>query len=186
MTPKSDAYAARARLAGPSLTVDYYRLERAREAERRRPRPAAGHGQDPARERPPASGQAVRESRRRAHAGALEPDRRTEASELPFLPSRVVLQDFTGVPAVVDLAAMRDAVARAGGDPERINPLVPADLVIDHSVQVDAFGTADAFARERRAASTSATASAISCCAGARRRSRISASSRPAPASCTR
>ncbi|MBM2811058.1 MAG: acnA [Chloroflexi bacterium] len=62
--------------------------------------------------------------------------------EFPFLPSRVILQDFTGVPAVVDLAAMRSAVARLGGDPQRINPLVPADLVIDHSVQVDSFGLA--------------------------------------------
>jgi aconitate hydratase len=67
--------------------------------------------------------------------------------ELPFLPGRVVLQDFTGVPAVVDLAAMRSAVARLGGDVTRINPLVPADLVIDHSVQVDRFGTTLAFAR---------------------------------------
>jgi aconitate hydratase len=66
--------------------------------------------------------------------------------EIPFLPSRVVLQDFTGVPAIVDLAAMRSAMARAGGDPERINPLVPADLVIDHSVQVDQFGSTLAFA----------------------------------------
>ena len=66
--------------------------------------------------------------------------------EFPFLPARVLLQDFTGVPAVVDLAAMRSAVARLGGDPRRINPLVPADLVIDHSVQVDAFGSAAAFA----------------------------------------
>jgi len=66
--------------------------------------------------------------------------------ELPFLPARVVLQDFTGVPAVVDLAAMRSAVARLGGDPQRINPLVPADLVIDHSVQVDVFGTPQAYA----------------------------------------
>ena len=65
--------------------------------------------------------------------------------ELPFMPGRVVLQDFTGVPAVVDLAAMRDAMASLGGDPARINPLVPADLVIDHSVQVDAFGTSAAF-----------------------------------------
>src|ERR671913_1729350 len=69
------------------------------------------------------------------------------AMELPFLPGRVVLQDFTGVPAVVDLAAMRDAVARLGGDVTRINPLVPADLVIDHSVQVDRFGTTMAFAQ---------------------------------------
>src|SRR5919106_5943661 len=67
------------------------------------------------------------------------------AMELPFLPGRVVLQDFTGVPAVVDLAAMRDAVARLGGDVTRINPLVPADLVIDHSVQVDRFGSTMAF-----------------------------------------
>ncbi|HEU5015588.1 MAG TPA: aconitate hydratase AcnA [Roseiflexaceae bacterium] len=64
--------------------------------------------------------------------------------EIAFKPSRVLLQDFTGVPAVVDLAAMRDAVTKIGGDPARINPLVPADLVIDHSVQVDAFGTTDA------------------------------------------
>ena len=67
--------------------------------------------------------------------------------ELPFLPGRVVLQDFTGVPAVVDLAAMRDAVAKLGGDVTRINPLVPADLVIDHSVQVDRFDTTQAFAQ---------------------------------------
>ena len=66
---------------------------------------------------------------------------------IPFLPARVVMQDFTGVPAVVDLAAMRSAVARLGGDPRRINPLVPVDLVIDHSVQVDFFATPDALQR---------------------------------------
>ncbi len=65
--------------------------------------------------------------------------------EIAFRPARVVLQDFTGVPAVVDLAAMRDAMAELGGDPERINPLEPVELVVDHSVQVDAFGSADAF-----------------------------------------
>ncbi|NID06802.1 aconitate hydratase AcnA [Luteibacter jiangsuensis] len=65
-----------------------------------------------------------------------EPD-----TEISFMPARVVLQDFTGVPCVVDLAAMRDAVARLGGDPNKINPLAPAELVIDHSVQVDAFGS---------------------------------------------
>jgi aconitate hydratase len=63
--------------------------------------------------------------------------------EIPFKPARVVLQDFTGVPCVVDLAAMRAAMKRLGGDPRRINPLVPVDLVIDHSVQVDFFGAAD-------------------------------------------
>jgi aconitate hydratase len=67
--------------------------------------------------------------------------------EIAFTPARVVMQDFTGVPAIVDLAAMRDAMAELGGDPEKINPLVPAELVIDHSVQVDAFGTAQAFAQ---------------------------------------
>ena len=71
--------------------------------------------------------------------GAVEAD-------VPFLPARVLLQDFTGVPAVVDLAAMRDAMAELGGDPARINPLVPADLVIDHSVQVDRYATPEAFA----------------------------------------
>jgi len=64
--------------------------------------------------------------------------------EIPFMPARVVLQDFTGVPAVVDLAAMRSAMKRLGGDPRKINPLIPADLVIDHSVQVDAFGSSNA------------------------------------------
>lgn len=73
-----------------------------------------------------------------AHA---EPNR-----EIAFTPSRVLLQDFTGVPAVVDLAAMRDAISRLGGDPKKINPLQPAELVIDHSVQVDEFGTSNAFA----------------------------------------
>ncbi|HEY8418317.1 MAG TPA: aconitate hydratase AcnA, partial [Limnochordales bacterium] len=65
--------------------------------------------------------------------------------EIGFMPARVLLQDFTGVPAVVDLTAMRDAIAQRGGDPKRINPLIPVDLVIDHSVQVHAFGSPDAF-----------------------------------------
>jgi len=69
-----------------------------------------------------------------------EPDK-----EIAFTPSRVLLQDFTGVPAVVDLAAMRDAMKKLGGDPRKINPLQPAELVIDHSVQVDEFGTPQAF-----------------------------------------
>ena len=68
-----------------------------------------------------------------------------EEAEIPFMPARVLLQDFTGVPAVVDLAAMRDAMADLGGDPARINPLVPADLVIDHSVQVDRYRLPDSF-----------------------------------------
>src|SRR5438093_8171253 len=66
--------------------------------------------------------------------------------EIAFTPARVLLQDFTGVPAVVDLAAMRSAMKRMGGDPRKINPLLPVELVIDHSVQVDEYGSALAFA----------------------------------------
>ena len=70
----------------------------------------------------------------------------TSQTEISFTPARVLLQDFTGVPCVVDLAAMRDAVVSLGGDPDRVNPLQPVELVIDHSVQVDYFGRSDAFA----------------------------------------
>ncbi len=70
---------------------------------------------------------------------------KTSKAEIAYRPARVLLQDFTGVPCVVDLAAMRDAMQTMGGDPSKINPLVPVDLVIDHSVMVDYFGTADAF-----------------------------------------
>jgi aconitate hydratase len=74
-------------------------------------------------------------------------ERRSSEREIAFRPARVLMQDFTGVPAVVDLAAMRDAMLALGGDPKRINPRVPVDLVIDHSVQVDVFGGKGAFAR---------------------------------------
>jgi len=70
-----------------------------------------------------------------------------QSAELPFLPARVLMQDFTGVPAVVDLAAMRSAMQRAGKDAGRVDPLVPVDLIIDHSVQVDFFGLRDAYTR---------------------------------------
>ncbi len=74
----------------------------------------------------------------------------TPSHEIAFTPSRVILQDFTGVPCVVDLAAMRDAIVRLGGDAERVNPLAPAELVIDHSVQVDEYGSAGALAANTR------------------------------------
>ena len=74
----------------------------------------------------------------------------TPANEIAFTPARVILQDFTGVPCVVDLAAMRDAIVRLGGDPERVNPLAPVELVIDHSVQVDEYGTPAALADNTR------------------------------------
>jgi aconitate hydratase len=73
---------------------------------------------------------------------SVEPD-----TEIQFTPARVIMQDFTGVPCIVDLATMREAVAELGGDPKRINPLAPAELVIDHSVQIDVAGSADAFER---------------------------------------
>ncbi|KYP80091.1 aconitate hydratase [Ferroacidibacillus organovorans] len=79
--------------------------------------------------------------RQLANWNAKNPD---ETKEVPFMPARILLQDFTGVPVVVDLAALRQAMHRLGGDPKKINPLVPVDLVIDHSVQVDRFGDAQA------------------------------------------
>src|SRR5580765_5629088 len=71
--------------------------------------------------------------------------RNQSSKEIAFRPARVLMQDFTGVPAIVDLATMRDVIKEMGGDPKRINPLQQVDLVIDHSVQVDEFGTAAAF-----------------------------------------
>jgi len=139
--PTRDPFGARSRL-GPGLP-DRYRLD------------AVGDRIDLA--RAPATLKILLENvLRHAGGGIVEPadverlaawrPGATGAAEIPFMPSRVVLQDFTGVPAIVDLAAMRDAMADLGGDPARVNPLVPADLVIDHSVQVDAFGTPAAFA----------------------------------------
>ena len=105
--------------------------------------------------------------------------------EIAFTPARVLLQDFTGVPAVVDLAVMRDAVARLGGDPTRVNPLQPVDLVIDHSVQIDHHGTLDSM-RQNVELEFERTRSATCSCAGARRRSPTSAWCRRPRASSTR
>src|ERR1700737_5636840 len=133
---------ARQRLA--STTLDYYPLSRLAEA---------GFG-DPT--RLPITVKILLEGLlREEEAGHVDetslralsrwPERPPAEAEVPYLPSRVLLQDFTGVPAVGDLAAMRAAMERAGKDPGRIDPLAPADLVIDHSVQVDAFGDAGAY-----------------------------------------
>ena len=97
-------------------------------------------------------------------------DARSSDQEIAYRPARVLMQDFTGVPAVVDLAAMRDAMVALGGDPRKINPLVPVDLVIDHSVQVDAFGIQRRLRAATSSSNTSATPSATPSCAGARRR----------------
>ncbi|MGZ3586823.1 MAG: aconitate hydratase [Candidatus Limnocylindrales bacterium] len=138
---RSDPFVARAPLPLAEGTVDHFRLEAAGVADLGRL---------------PVTIKVLLENLLR-HAGAgLVEERDVRAladwragsggeAELPFLPARVILQDFTGVPAVVDLAAMRDAMAELGGDPARINPLVPADLVIDHSVQVDRWAADDAF-----------------------------------------
>jgi aconitate hydratase len=104
---------------------------------------------------------------------------RAIAREIQYRPARVLMQDFTGVPAVVDLAAMRDAMASLGGDPQKINPLVPVHLVIDHSVMVDEFGTPKAF-------EDNVAPSATSSSSGAAKRSTISRWSRRARASATR
>ncbi|MCB1883010.1 MAG: aconitate hydratase, partial [Geminicoccaceae bacterium] len=90
-------------------------------------------------------GETVTVEHLKAMAGWL--DKRTSETEIAYRPARVLMQDFTGVPAIVDLAAMRDAMAELGGDPKKINPLSPCDLVIDHSVQVDSFGGAKSFER---------------------------------------
>ena len=142
-TPPLDPTGARATLRIGSRSYDYYRLE------------AAGAA---TLERLPFTVKILLENMLRGavtHPDLVsvddvralaewDPAQPAEA-ELPFMPARVILQDFTGVPCVVDLAAMRDAIAELGGDPARINPLVPADLVIDHSVQVDQFGSDAAF-----------------------------------------
>ena len=148
MTAHADVFGARATLESARGTTNYYRLETLTR------RGIAGL------DRLPVTVKILLENALR-YAGGEHVNEETVLSlahwvpgrvshtdvEYPFMPSRVLLQDFTGVPAVADLAAMRSAVARMGGNAQKINPLVPADLVIDHSVQVDMFGTTLAFAR---------------------------------------
>jgi aconitate hydratase len=144
---KPDPFGARSSLATSSGAVEIFRLSA-----------LAKEGVAPDLARLPFSIKVLLESVLRNLDGELvtaEDVRRLAAwqaaapaqAELPFLPARVILQDFTGVPAVVDLASMRAAVDRLGHDPAMVNPLVPVDLVVDHSVQVDVFGSPDALAR---------------------------------------
>ncbi len=148
MTAHNDVFGARAKLKGVADDIIYYRLDALAE------RGVSGI------EHLPFTVKIMLENVLRNIGGGLvnenevyslarwRPGQATQSeAEYPFMPARVLLQDFTGVPAVADLAAMRSAVARMNGDPQKINPLVPADLVIDHSVQVDLFGTTLAFAR---------------------------------------
>ena len=139
--PENNAFDSRARLATGSGEVTYYSLKKLDER-------VAGDVFSL-----PFSIRVVLESLLRNAGGKFVSEEDVEAlaswpesvgGELAYLPARVVMQDFTGVPAVVDLAAMRSAMKAVGGDPNKINPLVPSDLVIDHSIQIDAFGSATA------------------------------------------
>ena len=147
---KKDSFGSRTTLESKSGSVSIYRLDALTKA-----------GLSPNLETLPYSIRIVLEAILRSVDGELvhEEDVRNLALwnaraprdiEVPFMPARVILQDFTGVPAVVDLASMRAAVKRLGHDPRRVNPLVPVDLVVDHSVQVDAYGTKDALAHNSR------------------------------------
>ena len=142
--------------------------DRAGPAGHRRARPAALLDPHPAGERAPPRRPRHRHRGPRPASSPAGSREGAAADEIPFMPARVVLQDFTGVPCVVDLAAMRDAMARMKGDPDRINPVVPCDLVIDHSVQVDYYGLGARLPAERRAG------------AGAQRRALPAAQVRPA------
>ncbi|HEV2659107.1 MAG TPA: aconitase family protein, partial [Ktedonobacteraceae bacterium] len=148
MAAYKDVFGARATLEGAYGTVTYYRLNALEQ-----------HGVQGL-DRLPFTVKIILENMLRNVDGELvtEDDVRSltrwtpgqsakNETEYPFMPARVLLQDFTGVPAVADLAAMRSAVAALNGDPQKINPLVPADLVIDHSVQVDSFGSVLSFGR---------------------------------------
>ncbi|MDQ7053866.1 MAG: aconitase family protein, partial [candidate division KSB1 bacterium] len=143
MANKKDLFGTKAKLDTPQGAVTLYRLEALEKA-------GIGHIN-----RMPFSIKVLLEAVLRNLDGELvtEDDVRNLAGwrgdrvsqqELPFKPARVILQDFTGVPSLVDLAAMRSAMQRLGGDPKRIEPLIPAELVVDHSVQVDRFASTDA------------------------------------------
>ncbi len=150
MTAHNDIFGARTKLENAQGTVSYYRLESLRERGlpgldlQRLPFTVKILLENALRH---AGGELVNEDEVLSLARWIPGQASKSEAEYPFLPARVLLQDFTGVPAVADLAAMRSAVARMGGNPQKINPLVPADLVIDHSVQVDIFGSTLAFAR---------------------------------------
>jgi aconitate hydratase len=147
---KKDSFGARATLKTKASSVSIYRLDALKKA-----------GVAPDLETLPFSIRIVLEAILRSVDGELVNDedvknlaawnaKAPKDIEVPFMPARVILQDFTGVPAVVDLASMRAAVKRLGHDPRKVNPLVPVDLVVDHSVQVDAYGTKDALAQNSK------------------------------------
>jgi aconitate hydratase A / 2-methylisocitrate dehydratase len=148
MSTYKDVFGARATLEGLDSTITYYRLDaltkQGVQSLDRLPFTVKILLENLLRH---VDGELVTEDDVLALANWVPGKAATAEAEYPFMPGRVLLQDFTGVPAVADLAAMRSEVARKGGDPQKINPLVPADLVIDHSVQVDSFGSMLSFAR---------------------------------------
>ncbi|TMC89224.1 MAG: aconitate hydratase, partial [Chloroflexi bacterium] len=148
VTDKKDIFGARTTLQGVSRNITYYQLDslsqRGVQGIDRLPFTVKILLENALRH---AGGELVSENDVLSLARWLPGQAAKSDAEYPFLPARVLLQDFTGVPAVADLAAMRSAMARMHGDPQKVNPLVPADLVIDHSVQVDLFGSTLAFAR---------------------------------------
>ncbi len=105
--------------------------------------------EDPAREPAAFRGRRQRHAQRTSRRCSNWDPKAAPSYEISFTPARVIMQDFTGVPAIVDLAAMREAMVRLGGDPDELNPLAPAELVIDHSVQVDDYGAADSLRRQQ-------------------------------------
>ena len=181
---QTNSFGARAKLRVGSVEYEYFRLQAMEE------KGVGSFGRLPVSIRILLENLLRSEDGRRVRASDIEYVARgqaaaSEGKEISFMPARVLLQDFTGVPAVVDLAAMRDALAAVGADPDRANPLMPADLVIDHSVQVDS-SARRTLSASTRCWNSSATASATCCCAGARPLSAISASCRRIRASCTR
>ncbi len=148
MSMHNDVFGARTTLAGAHGTVTYYRLEaltnKGVQSLEKLPFTVKIILENALRQ---AGGDLVTEDDVLALAHWIPGQAAQSEREYPFLPARVLLQDFTGVPAVADLAAMRSAISRMQGDPQKVNPLVPADLVIDHSVQVDSFGSMLSFAR---------------------------------------
>ena len=136
----TDSFKARTTLDGGRAAV---RDSESRCAQVAQCRPPALFAEDPAGESAALRRRRQRHQERHRGAAQVGPARRRRSHEIAFTPARVIMQDFTGVPCIVDLAAMREAIVKLGGDPQRVNPLAPAELVIDHSVQVDEYGAAD-------------------------------------------
>ncbi len=145
-TASKNSFSSRATLRVGNDSFEIYRLDALAKAEHRQRGAPAIFAEGAARKSAAPRGWPLRPHGRHSRPRRLGPFERRSEKEVSFMPARVLLQDFTGVPAVVDLAAMRDAIRKLGGDPKKINPLLPAELVIDHSVQVDKFGSANAFA----------------------------------------